>query len=217
MNKTARHFSLLDRLLCEADHALRNVCRDHKGHSQQPNPAKSITQAELSEQERKHSAGLMRVDHTGEVCAQALYRGQALMARSEKTRQYLLHAAEEENDHRVWCQQRLEELDSRPSLLNAWWYWGAFKIGCVAGFVSDKISLGFISETEKQVEAHLTDHLQTLPEADQKSRAILSQMREDEIRHAQQAEAKGGVSLPKPIKLLMRLQSKVMTSIAYYL
>ena len=217
MNKTARHFSLLDRLLCEADHALRNVCRDHKGHSQQPNPAKSVMQAELSEQDRKHSAGLMRVDHTGEVCAQALYRGQALMARSAKTRQHLLHAADEENDHRIWCQQRLEELDSRPSLLNAWWYWGAFKIGCVAGFVSDKISLGFISETEKQVEAHLTDHLHTLPEADQKSRAILSQMREDEIRHAQQAEAEGGVSLPKPVKLLMRLQSKVMTSIAYYL
>ena len=218
MNKKINSpFSLLDRLICEADHALRNVCRSQHTQSKQPNPSQAYSEAKLTQQQRKHSAGLMRVDHTGEVCAQALYRGQALMASSEKTRQHLLHAADEENDHRIWCKQRLDELDSRPSILDAFWYWGAFKIGCVAGFVNDKVSLGFISETEKQVEAHLANHLQSLPEADQKSRTILAKMREDEIRHAHDAEQAGGMTLPKSITFIIRVQSKIMTSIAYYL
>lgn len=157
----------------------------------------------------------MRVNHTGEVCAQALYSGQAAVARDEKTRAQLLEAASEETDHLAWCGERLRELDSRPSLLNPLWYAGSFAIGALAALVSDKVSLGFVVETERQVEAHLGEHLQKLPEADARSRAIVAEMQADEARHGRLAKDAGGIDLPPPVPGLMRLASAVMKAVAY--
>jgi ubiquinone biosynthesis monooxygenase Coq7 len=159
----------------------------------------------------------MRVNHAGEVAAQALYYGQALVARDETTREHLLYAAREEGDHLAWCAARLEQLGSRPSLLNPVWFAGSATIGAVAGLIGDRVSLGFVAETERQVEAHLDDHLERLPGGDLSSRAILEQMRADEIRHGQDAVARGGEDLPAPIQALMRLTSRVMTLTAYRL
>lgn len=186
------------------------------GEPRRANPASSVTEAALSDAERKHSAGLLRVDHAGEVAAQALYQGQALTARSEQNRSLLDHAAEEENDHLAWCEQRLGELGAKTSLLNPLWYGGSFTIGALAGVLGDRWSLGFLAETERQVVAHLESHLDSLPEADAKSRVILERMWEDEGTHADSAIDAGGAELPKPVKRAMRVLSRVMTRTAYW-
>jgi ubiquinone biosynthesis monooxygenase Coq7 len=216
--------SPMDRLIGEFDTALRAIAGGANYTRPIPKPIieKGIEQEQvltsdldLSPQERSHIAGLMRVNHVGEVCAQALYQSQKLLAKTPETRALLDQAAKEEMDHMAWCEERLKELDSRPSLLNPLWYAGAFGIGLVAGLAGDRWSLGFVAETEKQVERHLDDHLERLPETDIRSRAIVEQMRVDEIEHGATAMAAGGQELPKPIKSLMAGISKIMTSTAY--
>jgi ubiquinone biosynthesis monooxygenase Coq7 len=170
----------------------------------------------LSAEERSHAAALMRVNHVGEVCAQALYTAQALATRNEALRAQLERAAREETDHLAWTQARLDELGSRPSLLNPLWYSGAFAIGLAAGRLGDRVSLGFIVETERQVEAHLQGHLERLPAADHASRAIVAQMKDDEAGHANQALSAGAAELPAPVKLAMRAAARVMTTTAHY-
>lgn len=210
---TARHFSLLDRLLATADRALSTVAGSPLAARQ--SPAYALPHTELESLERRHAAGLMRINQTGEVCAQALYDGQAALARDEATRDYLRHAAAEETDHLAWCNQRLDELDSHASVLNPLWYAGSFAMGAAASLVGDRFSLGFVVETERQVEAHLADHLERLPAADDRSRAILVQMQADESRHARGAEERGGAPLRFPLPGLMRLASAMMKSVAY--
>ena len=209
---------MLDHFLPEFDRALRAVAGVTR--ASRPNPADAVVSqmddaAKLSEADRRHAAGLMRVNHVGEVCAQALYQGQALFARDPAIRAQLDEAAREEEDHLAWCAQRLQELNDRPSLLNPLWYAGAFAIGAIAGRLGDKISLGFVAETERQVEHHLDSHLDKLPEQDTRSRAIVAQMRDDEIRHGDNARQAGGIDLPAPIRQAMRAASRVMTSTAY--
>ena len=208
-----RHLTRLDRLLGGIERALETVAGAPA--ARRPSPAGALDEAPLDTPERRHAAGLMRVNHTGEVCAQALYDGQAALARSEETRAHLLHAADEETDHLAWCAERLRELDSRPSLLNPLWYAGSYAIGVVAGLRGDGWNLGFVVETERQVEAHIAEHLQALPEADGRSRAILATMQADEIRHAENAEARGARLLPPPVPTLMAAASKLMKTIAY--
>ena len=209
-----RHFSPADRLLMQADSALRTLL-PLTAHPNRPSPAQSQEETALSPAETTHIAGLMRINHTGEVCAQALYQGQALTARLPKVREAMEHAASEEIDHLVWCEKRIRELGSSPSILNPLFYGLSFGVGAVAGLISDKVSLGFVAETEAQVCKHLDDHLQQLPDSDQKSRAILEQMREDEQRHATSAIEAGGMRFPTPVKLGMTLLSKVMTKSTY--
>jgi ubiquinone biosynthesis monooxygenase Coq7 len=208
-----RTLSPLDRLLAGIERALETIAGAPE--AARPSPAASLDEPSLDGQERRHAAGLMRVNHTGEVCAQALYDGQAALARNEDTRTHLQHAADEETDHLAWCAQRLRELDSRPSLLNPLWYAGSYAIGAAAALVGDKVSLGFVVETERQVEAHLDEHLQELPPQDERSRAVLVQMQADEARHAENARTRGGIDLPFPIPGLMHLSSLVMKTIAY--
>ncbi len=184
-------------------------------HAERPNPGRGAPDVVLEGEDRRHAAGLMRINHVGEVCAQALYVGQAAVARDPATRRQLLAAAQEETDHLAWCADRLEELDSRPSLLNPLWYAGSFAIGAVAGLRGDGWNLGFVVETERQVEAHLDEHLQSLPQADARSRAILATMKADEARHAANAEQAGARVLPPPIPGLMAFASKVMKTVAY--
>lgn len=210
-----RRYSLLDRVITEID-AFVNVLRKEQ-YANHESPAKHIEDIELTPNEQKHVSGLMRVDHTGEVCAQALYRGQAMVAKDPDTQAHLYHAAEEEQDHLAWCQDRLDELDASPSLLNPLWYLGSFAIGATAGLISDKISYGFVVETEKQVMNHLDHHLKNLPAHDKRSQAILQQMYMDELKHANEAKLAGGVALPLPIRMVMKAQSKVMTTIAYHI
>lgn len=212
MNAT-RHFSPLDRLIIEAQHALGTSLG--RARAERPNPAGTLRDPALDEAQRRHAAGLMRINHTGEVCAQALYLGQAAVARDDATREHLHHAAQEENDHLAWCADRLEELDSRPSLFNPLWYAGSYAIGLAAGLRGDGWNLGFVVETERQVEAHLEEHLETLPPGDERSRAILRTMKEDEARHADNALDAGARTLPPPIPRLMALTSKLMKAIAY--
>ncbi|MGC1547808.1 MAG: 2-polyprenyl-3-methyl-6-methoxy-1,4-benzoquinone monooxygenase [Rhodanobacter sp.] len=209
----ARTLTPLDRLLAGIERALETVAGAPE--ATRPSPAQSMTEAEMDDAERRHAAGLMRINHTGEVCAQALYDGQAALARHDETRTYLQHAATEETDHLAWCAQRLKELDSRPSLLNPLWYAGSYVIGAAAALVGDPVSLGFVVETERQVEAHLEEHLETLPAQDERSRAVLTQMQADEVRHAENAQARGGVALPFPIPQLMHVSSTVMKTVAY--
>jgi ubiquinone biosynthesis monooxygenase Coq7 len=182
-----------------------------------PAPEAALPDEPLDEPGRKLAASLMRVNHVGEVCAQALYRAQALTTNDEELRQHLEHAAQEEIDHLAWCAGRLRALNDRPSLLNPLWYGGAFAIGCAAGLIGDKVSLGFVIETERQVEAHLASHLEQLPEGDRSSRAVVAQMMEEEARHAEEARGRGGVDLPAPVRGLMRLAAKVMTRTAHHL
>ncbi|HEX6613463.1 MAG TPA: 2-polyprenyl-3-methyl-6-methoxy-1,4-benzoquinone monooxygenase [Rhodanobacteraceae bacterium] len=208
-----RHLTRLDHALAGFERALGTVCG--AAVESRPSPSAAIPESHLEDGERKHVAGLMRVNHTGEVCAQALYDGQAALARDEATRSHLRAAAAEETDHLAWCAQRLQELDDRPSLLNPLWYAGSFAIGALAAALGDRASLGFVVETERQVEAHLHEHLQRLPESDARSRAILSQMQSEEARHAANARARGGVDLPMPIPQLMRCASAVMKAVAY--
>lgn len=209
----ARSLSPADRLLVEAQRALDSVLGAPAAN--RPNPAGDEGDLVLDEADRRHSAGLMRINHVGEICAQALYSGQAAVARDEATRQDLLAAAAEETDHLAWCAERLRELDSRPSLLNPVWYAGSYAIGVLAGLRGDGWNLGFVVETERQVEAHLEEHLRTLPEADQRSRAILSRMKEDEARHAEHAEQAGARVLPQPVPSVMAAASKLMKAVAY--
>jgi ubiquinone biosynthesis monooxygenase Coq7 len=209
----ARTLSPLDRLLAGIERALETVAGAPEAN--RPSPAHGTAHAELDDAERRHAAGLMRINHTGEVCAQALYDGQAALARNEANREHLLHAAAEETDHLAWCGERLQELDSRPSLLNPLWYAGSYAIGALAALVGDAVSLGFVVETERQVEAHLAEHLEKLPVQDERSRAVLAQMQEDEVRHGQDAQARGGIDLPFPIPQLMQASSMVMKTVAY--
>jgi ubiquinone biosynthesis monooxygenase Coq7 len=185
--------------------------------TERSNPAQAQPEAELSADQQRLIAGLMRVNHAGEVSAQALYQGQALTAKLGEVRSKMERAAMEENDHLAWCEQRLTELDSHASVFNPLWYAGSFAIGAAAGLAGDKWSLGFVVETEKQVVRHLEEHLDRLPPQDHKSRAILEQMREDEAHHATTALQAGSAELPKPVKRLMRLTSKLMTTTAYYI
>lgn len=205
----------LDRCLTEADRALRTLFAQPQ--AQRPNPAGDSVSTDLDEQRRKHLAGLMRINHVGEICAQALYSGQAVTARNSTTREHLLDAAREETDHLAWCAERLDELRDRPSLLNPLWYGGAFAIGAAAGFLGDRLSLGFVAETERQVEAHLQDHLEQVEPGDERTRRILTQMKADEARHGDSARQAGGADLPPPLPSLMRLASKLMKAVAYRL
>ena len=211
---STRQYTPADRLALGLDQALRTVFgRPHT--TERPNPAADIADCELDEKNRQHVAGLMRVNHVGEVCAQALYQGQAATARLDTVREKMQRAADEENDHLDWCEQRLDELGSHKSFLNPLWYAGSFTIGAAAGLAGDKWSLGFVVETERQVVRHLEGHLQQLPVQDEKSRAILEQMKVDEAHHATTAVQAGGAELPAPIKIAMKLMSKVMTTTAY--
>jgi len=204
----------IDRFIIEFDTALRSVVGG--AHAHRPTPGSDIqSTALLDVKEREHAAGLMRVNHVGEVCAQALYQSQKLVARNPEIRQMLDHSAQEEMDHVAWCETRLQELGSHTSYLNPIWYAGSFAIGLAAGLAGDKWSLGFVAETEKQVENHLESHLKKLPVEDERSRAIVDQMRIDEIEHGQAAISAGGAVLPEPIQKLMQAMSKVMTSTAY--
>lgn len=208
----------LDELITEFDRGLRSIAGVSRMSRPVPAPADAVgpAETEMTLPERAHSAALMRVNHVGEICAQALYQAQKLATRSTQLKDAFEHAAREEEDHLAWTAARLRELDSRPSLLNPLWYTGALAIGFAAGCVGDKASLGFMAETERQVERHLDSHLSMLPEADRASRAIVQQMREDERSHGQSARDAGGVELPMPVKALMRAASKVMTQTAYY-
>lgn len=213
MSITTRHLTPLDRLLDGLESALEAV----SGHpaAARPSPGNAVADAELADADRRHAAGLMRVNHTGEVCAQALYKGQALLARDATTAEHLQQAATEETDHLAWCATRLTELESRPSRFNPLWYAGSYTIGAAAALVGDPISLGFVVETEHQVETHLAEHIDRLPTDDARSRAILTQMQVDEIRHADNARERGGVTLPPPVPTLMRTASMVMKTVAY--
>ena len=209
-----RHFSPVDRLLLQADAALRTLL-PFSGQPGRPSPAIVQPEAELDELQAQHVAGLMRINHTGEVCAQALYQGQALTAKLPQVRKAMEHAADEEIDHLAWCEQRIRQLGSHTSVLNPIFYGLSFGIGASAGLISDRISLGFVAATEDQVCKHLDDHLGQLPAGDEKSRAILEQMREDEAEHSTAAIEAGGLRFPAPVKFGMSLVSKVMTKATY--
>ena len=211
-----RHYSAVDRLLLQTDAALRTLL-PFSGQPYRPSPANLQEECSLPAESARHVSGLMRINHTGEVCAQALYQGQALTARLPEVRQAMEHAAEEEIDHLAWCEQRIRELGGRPSLLNPLFYGLSFGVGAVAGLISHKVSLGFVAATEDQVVKHLDEHLAQLPEQDHKSRAILEQMREDELQHATTALEAGGLRFPAPVKFGMTLLSKVMTKSTYRL
>lgn len=213
----SRQFTRADRLVGQFDAALRTLI---PGVAQQtrPSPATPDIQDEaIDDTERRHAEGLMRINHTGEVCAQALYQGQSLTARLPEVREQMEEAAQEEIDHLAWCESRIKELDGRTSVLNPLYYAASFGIGALAGAVSDKVSLGFVAATEEQVGKHLEEHLQTLPDGDRRSRAVLAQMAIDEAEHAQQALEAGGARFPAPVKFGMTLMSKVMTGSVYRL
>ncbi|MBQ0795261.1 2-polyprenyl-3-methyl-6-methoxy-1,4-benzoquinone monooxygenase [Zhongshania sp.] len=210
-----REYTLLDRALMGADRSLKTLVKG-SSTAQRHNPASSVSNAPSADQQRRHAAGLMRINHTGEVCAQALYQGQALTAKNAQVKAAMEHSATEEIDHLAWCEQRLKELDSHTSHLNPLFYAASFAIGAAAGAISDKISLGFVAATEDQVCEHLREHLQTLPAEDEKSRAIVQQMLEDEAEHASKAIEAGGQVFPTPVKKAMSLMAKVMTGSTYY-
>ncbi|UZK04306.1 2-polyprenyl-3-methyl-6-methoxy-1,4-benzoquinone monooxygenase [Venatoribacter cucullus] len=214
MSSSTRHYSLFDQLIHNADQALRTLV---PGAAQEyrPSPAQQRDHHELNETEARHAAGLMRINHTGEVCAQALYQGQALTARLPEVREAMEEAAREEVDHLVWCEQRIKELGGRTSLLNPLFYGLSFGIGALAGKISDRVSLGFVAATEEQVCKHLSQHMTSLPVQDEKSKAVLLQMLEDEARHATTALDAGGHKFPLPVKLAMTAVSKVMTKSVY--
>lgn len=210
-----RQFTGLDRMIHSFDQALRSLVPGATT-AQRVNPAQTQSAA-LSITESRHVAGLMRVNHSGEVCAQALYHGQALTAKLPSVRLEMEHAAQEEQDHLAWCEDRLKELNSYPSLLNPVWYSLSFAMGAAAGIAGDKYSLGFVAETEKQVSKHLLAHLSQLPSQDIKSKAILEQMNFDELQHRDTALKAGGVELPVPVKIMMTIISKTMTKTSYFL
>jgi 3-demethoxyubiquinol 3-hydroxylase len=205
---------MMNALILATDSALRTLFAEPR--ASRPNPASNVADLELNDADRRQSGALMRINHVGEVCAQALYTGQALACQSPALRDQLAEASREETDHLAWTQQRLQDLNDRPSWLNPLWYAGAFAIGFAAGKLGgDKVSLGFVVETERQVEAHLQSHMDLLPASDLASRAIVSAMKADEIAHAQMAQQAGAVELPAPIKSLMQAAAKVMTTVAH--
>ncbi len=205
---------MINALILAADSALRTLWAEPR--ASRPNPAASVSEIQLNDVERRQAGALMRVNHVGEVCAQALYTGQALACKSPSLRAQLAEASREETDHLAWTQQRLNDLNDRPSLLNPLWYAGSFAIGYAAGKLGgDQVSLGFVVETERKVEAHLQSHMDLLPAADTASRAIVSQMKADEMAHAQMARKAGAVELPAPVKALMQAAAKVMTTVAH--
>jgi 3-demethoxyubiquinol 3-hydroxylase len=207
---------MLDRLIIEFDKGLKTLAAN--AHSLRPHPDQNIQQTtELSADEKRHAAALMRINHCGEVCAQALYNGQALTAKNPQTVLALEQASKEETEHLAWCEKRIHELGGRTSLFNPIWYAGSFTLGAIAGALGDKWNLGFLAETERQVGAHLNRHLDELPAADDKSRSILEQMKTDEAEHAATAIRLGGAELPNPVKAAMQRMSKVMTSTTYHL
>lgn len=205
--------TLADSVIGQFDRALRTLSGQHA--SRRPSPAGELRAAPLESAEGSHAAGLMRVNHTGEICAQALYQGQALTARDPVVRRALLDAAAEETDHLAWCEGRLRELASRPSVLNPAFYAASFTMGAVTGLLGDKVSLGFVEATEDQVCQHLERHLEALPETDVRSREIVRHMHDDEARHGSEALARGGVAFPGPLKQAMTLLSRVMTATTY--
>jgi len=205
--------SLADRLIGEFDRALRAVAGVVQ--AARPSPAEGVAESELDDAKREHAAALMRVNHVGEVCAQALYQGQALTARNDAARAALEKAAREEEDHLAWSAERIRELGGRPSLLNPLWYAGSFAIGAVAGALGDRWNLAFLAETERQVEEHLAGHLEALPAEDRRTRALVEAMRADEARHRESAVGLGAAELPEPVRLAMRFASRVMTTVAY--
>jgi len=211
-----RTYSRLDHLIISIDNALR-MSSGESVAAKRPNPATSIPEIVMDEKHRQHSAGLMRINHAGEICAQALYAGQAATARNPGVQAEMQQAADEEIDHLSWCKDRLDELESKPSLLAPLWYAGSFAIGAAAGLAGDGWSLGFLKETENQVEAHLASHIEKLPTEDARSRAILDQMKIDEAKHAQMAEDSGAYDLPRPVRRLMKLTAGGMKAIAYKL
>lgn len=204
-------FGLLDSLIIAADEALRTL--SGSGLASRPSPARDLPETAHAGE----AAKLMRVNHTGEVCAQALYSGQSLFARDDRVREALRGAAAEERDHLAWCRKRLDELDSRPSFLDPIWYVGSFGVGMLSGAAGDRWSLGFLAETEAQVEKHLEGHLQRLAPDDSRSRAVVEQMRDDESRHGSVGRALGGEELPLPLRAAMRAASRVMTRTAYWI
>lgn len=204
---------MFDQLIIEFDRGMRTLFAP--ASSARPHPDAGLVDVEMSDAERAHALGLMRVNHCGEVCAQALYQGQALTARDPIAKEALQQAAAEEVEHLAWTEHRIRELGGRPSVFNPLWYTSSLAIGVAAGLLGDKWNLGFLEETEHQVGAHLDSHLQELPEQDQKSRAIVEKMRDDELKHAQMAHEYGAAKLPLPIRGLMKLTSKVMTSTSY--
>lgn len=212
----SRQLDLLDQLLATADRALRTIASTPAGTRPYPAAAHPAEEAELTPGQRAEAAALMRVNHVGEVCAQALYEAQALGTPDPSLREAFAEAAREETDHLAWTGRRIAELGGRTSLLNPLWYCGAFAIGLLAARMGDRVSLGFMAETEKQVEQHLQGHLERLPPADEASRAVVEQMRDDEVHHGQTAIALGGAELPLPARLAMRLAAKVMTTTARY-
>lgn len=211
-----RSLTPLDRLLASANNALRTVSGP-AGRPARRNPASGLKDAALDDRQRAHSAGLMRVNHAGEVAAQGLYQGHAVVARDKSIERQMQRAADEEFDHLAWCEQRLAELGAAPSRLSPFWYAGAFAIGAASGALGDRWSLGFIAETERQVCEHLESHFERLPKRDVRSRAILEQMHEEEAEHGENALEAGAAELPPPVKRLMKLTAKVMTRTAYWL
>jgi 3-demethoxyubiquinol 3-hydroxylase len=206
---------MLDKLIIEFDKGLKTLTAS--AHSVRPHPDKNVQETELSAEEKRHALGLMRVNHCGEVCAQALYNGQSLTAKNPQIVDALQQASKEETEHLAWCEKRIHALGGHTSFLNPLWYAGSFTLGVIAGAIGDKWNLGFLAETEHQVGAHLEKHLHELPASDEKSRAILEQMKTDEAQHADTAIGLGGAELPAPIKAAMKQMSKVMTSTTYYL
>jgi ubiquinone biosynthesis monooxygenase Coq7 len=205
--------SVIDRAISEFDRALRSLAG--VGQAVRPSPASDIGETPLSDAERTHAAALMRVNHVGEICAQALYQGQALTARDEHTRRELEQAAREEQDHLAWSAERIAELDGRPSLLNPLWYAGAFAMGAAAGAFGDRWNLAFLAETERQVEEHLSGHLEKLPANDQRTRGVVAAMRSEEAKHRETALRLGAAELPAPVRLAMRAAARIMTTVAY--
>jgi ubiquinone biosynthesis monooxygenase Coq7 len=205
----------MDTLINAADSALRTLFA--KPHASRPCPTVPGQASDLDAAERALAGALMRVNHVGEVCAQALYASQALSTQDPALRRHFEEASKEEGDHLAWTRERLDELGARPSLLNPLWYAGAFGLGLLAGKLGDRVSLGFVMETERQVESHLASHLERLPQGDHASRAIVAQMKEDEARHAEEAQGAGGLVLPAPVKALMRASARVMTRTAHYI
>ncbi len=206
---------MLDKLIIEFDKGLKTLTAS--AHSVRPHPDKNVQETELSAEEKRHALGLMRVNHCGEVCAQALYNGQSLTAKNPQIVDALQQASKEETEHLAWCEKRIHALGGHTSFLNPLWYAGSFTLGAIAGAIGDKWNLGFLAETEHQVGAHLEKHLHELPVSDKKSRAILEQMKTDEAQHADTAINLGGAELPAPVKAAMKQMSKVMTSTTYYL
>lgn len=204
----------IDKFIAGLDNALRTLLTP--AQTLRPVPGTELPEAELTDVEKNETAALMRINHVGEICAQALYQGQALTARDAEVQHTLMQAAREETEHLAWTERRIVELGGRKSLLNPLWYGGSFAIGAIAGMLGDKWNLGFLAETERQVEVHLGGHLQRLPHNDEKSRAIVAQMQVDEAGHATTAMSHGGAELPAPVKLVMKLGSKVMTRTAYW-